>query len=473
MPLYGRSYEDLPPGVPGLPGPEGNLPPGVRSDSPIPIGNLPLTEIPPDFEHKLKLLPAPLRERALRGWLEEHAERQAREAERRKVLRAQGRLLALTEAQRQGPKRDRAQALQAEAYQLLSLGSPLGGYSRIKQAGALLQSLPEADPTAPAPLEAFLDAALARMGHAPRGYDLEVARTLLHLALEVGLHRAYHPATGEVVFHLPQGALALALWPEAKPETGRKRVQRALARLSEAGLLAAAPRVGNARDRRTGEPLGWKDGTVFRLRLNPGRARPLTREELAHPWRDLEADTRRGRTLLKARRGQQNPEVSQSLKHPEDVPPAELLKDWALPPAVLPQTPLTDWDSPASGVRAGARPEGNLPLSRRAAARNALQDVKLCAREERRAFVGEAGTALARLLSDGQSAGLYRALLWGALRRLDRGEDRFEALWNTLDRVLTDLEEGFARRPGALLVARLREGGLWAELVEGAQYRVA
>ncbi|RIH84948.1 hypothetical protein Mrose_02416 [Calidithermus roseus] len=423
-----------------------------------------------------------LRERALRGRLEthssprsgvEHAERQAREAERRKALRSQARLLALTEAQRQSPKRDQAQALQAEAYQLLSLGSPLRGYSRLKQAGTLLQGLPEADPSGPTSLEPFLDAVLARMGHAPRGHDLEVARTLLHLAMEVGLHRAYHPATGEVVFHLPQGALALALWPEVKPETGRKRVQRALARLSEAGLLAFAPRVGNARDRQTGKPLGWKDGTVFRVRLSPGRARPLTREELAHPWRDLEADTRRGRTLLKVRRGQQNPEVSQSLKHPEGVPPAELLKDWALPPAVLPQTPLSDWDTPASRCTGSPRPERGSSVSRRAAARNALQDVKLCAREERRAFVGEAGTALARLLSDGQSAGLYRALLWGALRRLDRGEDRFEALWNALDRVLTDLEEGFARKPGALLVARLREGGLWAELVEGAPYRVA
>ena len=36
-----------------------------------------------------------------------------------------------------------------------------------------------------------------------------------------------------------------------------------------------------------------------------------------------------------------------------------------------------------------------------------------------------------------------------------------------------DLEEGFARKPGGLLVARLRESGLWAELVEGAPYRVA
>jgi len=44
--------------------------------------------------------------------------------------------------------------------------------------------------------------------------------------------------------------------------------------------------------------------------------------------RDLEADTHKGRTLLKLR---QNPEVSQSPKHPKGVAPVELLKDWALP----------------------------------------------------------------------------------------------------------------------------------------------
>lgn len=189
-----------------------------------------------------------------------------------------------------------------------------------------------------------------------------------------------------MVFHLPQGALALALWPQVKPETGRKRVQRSLARLAEAGLLAFAPRVGNALNRQTGKPLGWKDGTVFRVRLRPGRARP-------------------------------------------------------------------------QNLRAGLR--------------NALQDVKLRARQERPRFVGRTGELLARALRDPGSVNLYRALLWGALRRKDRGEDRFEALWNALDRVLTALQEGFAKKPGALLIARLRESGLRALLLEGPQYRVA
>ena len=87
--------------------------------------------------------------------------------------------------------------------------------------------------------------------------------------------------------------------------------------------------------------------------------------------------------------------------------------------------------------------------------------------------MGRTGELLARALRDPGSVNLYRALLWGALRRKDRGEDRFEALWNALERVLTDLQEGFAKKPGALLIARLRESGLWALLLEGPQYRVA
>lgn len=199
-----------------------------------------------------------------------------------------------------------------------------------------------------------------------------------------------------------------------------------------------------------GESLGWMDGTVFRVRLSPGRARPITREELAHPWRDLEADTRQGRTL----RG-----VSQSKDLSEVKDRMEFLKQWALPPVGLTQTPSFDWDRDRTAPHITAR--------------NAYQDVKYCNRADRPAFVEKAGVILARLLKDPASPRLYWSLLWGALRGLDRGVDRFEALWSTLDRVRVDLEEGFARRPGALLVARLRESGLWAELVEGVPYRVA
>ncbi|MFX8227108.1 hypothetical protein ABTL27_19720, partial [Acinetobacter baumannii] len=86
------------------------------------------------------------------------------------------------------------------------------------------KGLPEAAFTDPRTAEAFLEALASSLGLPLQGYDRQVAYTLLQLALEVGLYRGYHPLTSEVVFHLPQTAIAQALWPEAKPETGRKRL---------------------------------------------------------------------------------------------------------------------------------------------------------------------------------------------------------------------------------------------------------
>ena len=351
----------------------------------------------------------------------------------RQTLKAQVRLLV------------RSWNLQAEAHAFLSRGQPLRGYARLREARSLAAAagLADLDPT-----RSFLDALLSPWGLPLRGYVREVAHTLLLLALETGLHRGYHPNTSEVLLHLPQGVLALALWPHEKPETGRKRVQRSLAQLAKAGLVATAARVGNALDRQ-GKPLGWKDGTVFRVRLRPGRARPITREELAYPWRDLEADIRAGRTLRHLR------QMSQSLKQLKVGNLLELLKDWTLPPPENSQTPLYDWDIRRDGLR------------------NALQDVKTCARQDRSRLVGQVGELLARALRDPGSVNLYRALIWGALRLWDRGEDLFAALWIALERVLVDLQEGFARRAGALLISRLRASGLWARLMEGPMYRVA
>lgn len=417
------------------------------------------------FLKGLELLPPSLREKALRGLQEaqpeeppapvaepkvEEAPREDQETLARARLQAQARLFARNRAERERPTREGVEALKAEAYALLAEERPLLAYATFQRAQALAKGLPEAAFTDPLTVEAFLEALASSLGLSLQGYDRQVAYTLLQLALEVGLYRGYHPLTSEVVFHLPQTAIAQALWPEAKPETGRKRLQRALGRLEEAGLIASAPRVGNARDWETGEPLGWKDGTVFRVRLRRGRARPLTREEIAHPWRDLQRDIKSRRTV-----------VSQSYTPPKGVvSPVNQLKAWALPPVAKLETPLSqDWDSP--------------PQDPRARARNAVQDVKFCARKDRREFVGRAGETLARAFRDPKSVNLYRALLWGALRQLDRGVDLFEPLWKVLERVLVDLQEGFAKKPGALLIARLRQAGLWAELMEGPMYRVA
>ncbi len=402
--------------------------------------------LPPSVLRALRNLPPELRDRAVTRW---RTELLPREEEARRRLRAQARLLE----DRLRAEREEVRQDEREAYALLSAGAPLGGYARLARARdrARHRGLEPASP------DAYAEAVLARRG----GLEVlppqarEVARALVLVALEVGLARGYHARTAEVAFHLPQQVLAAALWPEARPETARKRVQRALARLAEAGLLAYRGRVGNARDRATGRRLGWRDGTVFRVRLVPGRAAPVRAEELAHPWRDLEADIRRGRT---ARRRLSTPmSQTRNIKGKDSL--VEMLLGWALAPVLKSKAPLSVWDTASEPPRVRLR--------------NAVMDVRAAERPLRRDLVESAARLAAHLLADPGSVRFYAALFWGALRLHDRGGDPFPALAAELERALVDREEGFARRAGALLTARLRASGLLAQLLHAPPYRVA
>lgn len=402
------------------------------------------TTIPPFLRRALESLPPEARERAITRYRASARD----EAASRDRLAGQARLFS--ENQRTRASDAGVTAARDEAYRLLSADAPLGGYVSLLRARARAERAGAESPSR----DAYVEAVLARQGRLESlsGHAREVALTLVALALEVGLGRAYHARTSEVAFHLPQQTLAAALWPDAAPETGRKRVQRALRRLASLGLLSYRGRVGNARDRVTGKSLGWKDGTVILVRLTPGQARNLTREDLAHPWRDLEADIKRGRTARAV-----SSKVSQSYTVRERFDAVEILKDWALAPVVK-QNPVIDRDIQGHNLRARVR--------------NAVMDVRLAPRELRRDLVESASRLMAHALADPGSLPFYASLLWGALRRYDRGEDRFQALALEVERVLIDREEGFARRAGALLVSRLRKSGLYA-LVETPPWRVA
>ena len=402
--------------------------------------------LPPTVLRALRNLPPELRERAVTRW---RTGVLPREEEARRRLRAQARLL---EARVREEREAVADAVR-EAYALLSAGSPLGGYDRLVRARERAERRGLELPDRPA----YAEALLARRGglEALPPHAREVARALVLVALEVGRARGYHPATAEVAFHLPQQVLAAALWPDARPDTARKRVQRALARLREEGLLAYRARVGNARDRTTGRALGWRDGTVFRVRLLPGRAAPIRAEELAHPWRDLEADIRRGRTA----RRRLSSGVSQTRNIKEGKGFLGMLLSWALAPVLKSKAPLSVWDTASDPPRVRLR--------------NALMDVRSAERPLRRDLVESAARLAAHLLADPGSLRFYAALLWGALRLYDRGGDPFPALAAEMERALVDREEGFARRAGALLTARLRASGLLARLLDAPPYRVA
>lgn len=371
-------------------------------------------------------------------------ERLERQAEQ---LRRRARLVRGDQAEQL--KRD-LEHLTARAFELVDLGLPLKAYEVYRaaqlQAARWFAEVP--------PTQALLERILRRGRWELEGFALEIFQALLELALHVGDRRGYHPSTGEVAFHLPQLALALYLWPDARLETARKRLQRGLKALAELGCVSYKARVGNAKDTDTGEALGWKDGTVFSVRLRAGRAAPLLKETLAHPWRDLDGDTRRGRTIAKLIRAA----LSQSQKTVDRLMDKKSLKEWALPPSLLNSQSLTDWDTSPEAVHV--------------ALRNAVQDVKHATEPTRMQFIGAAAGAISRNMMDGHSRWLYFALLGGARALYERGTDRFKALQAHIGEVLSQYGRGEAHRPGAVLVTRLKEAGLWDELM-GAWERCA
>ncbi len=84
--------------------------------------------------------------------------------------------------------------------------------------------------------------------------------------------------------------------------------------------------------------------------------------------------------------------------------------------------------------------------------------------KNRNAAVGVAAGALARALGDTRSLGFYQRLVWQLLRAHDRGWDFFGVVYTETVRVLADRREGYAKKPGALLVSRLKKSGCWDEL---------
>jgi hypothetical protein len=72
-------------------------------------------------------------------------------------------------------------------------------------------------------------------------------------------------------------------------------------------------------------------------------------------------------------------------------------------------------------------------------------------------------------LRDRAGVNFYRRLIWQLLRRLDAtGEDHFGMVYEQARRAAADSAEGFARRPGALFVSRLKRAAWFDEVMRGA-----
>jgi hypothetical protein len=276
---------------------------------------------------------------------------------------------------------------------------------------------------------------------------IRLYRALREVAVHVGAARGYVTATTHVTLHLPLEVVAAAL--------GRHRVTvwRRLPELRAAGLIDARAHKTTAPGC-TAKSDTVNDGTLWAVRLNPDEGAPakLTYDDLKHDgWRDLNRDRKRGRTAHRAVREHREKRVQQSKDSPQEGFDLQLLLSWALPPETA-QNPVT-YDC-CTGSRRDLE---------------AVLDVQHAGQEERGAAVDGAARALAANLGDTGSVMFYRWLLWQLLRLEAAGRAApWHMVYEQARRARVDAAEGFARRPGALFVSRLKGAAWWDEVVRAS-----
>ena len=255
-------------------------------------------------------------------------------------------------------------------------------------------------------------------------------RRLLASLHSLGVHvvaaRGYACAPNQVTYHLSQELLALSL------SVTTKSVQSWTRELEALGLLDTRAHYGGNRS------AARIDGLVLAVSMKPGHTARLHHDDLAHQWRDLEADRKAGRTAWAARQHL----MSESVKDPETVT-NQVLRQWAVAPGFFTSLPLnTDSDIAPRTVQDVVY---TLPL---------LGDIPP---RERPALVGKLAHALAHGLNDHHSRAWYASLIWQALEAEQNGIPALQPLAALLARLWADCGEWQAlRRPGALLAARLR-----------------
>jgi len=262
---------------------------------------------------------------------------------------------------------------------------------------------------------------------------------LLHLLGCIVAHRrGYHCKASQVSYFCPAESICAHLG------ISRGSFYRSLKELVALGLV-------DARGHKT-TINGWAvrcDGTLWSVKLLPhkgSRAR-LRYDDLKAQYRDLEADIETGNTAWAQTR--------QSSTSENNMVTLESLLMWALPP-VRTQNPVT--------LTVASDERLSLEI---------LLDVPFIPKHGRREGVDKAARALAQHLTDEGSLNFYRYLVWQLLRLHQQGRDYLLNVYQMVLRASTDYQEGFARKPGALFVARLKACALWEELREVPLVRVA
>ena len=287
-------------------------------------------------------------------------------------------------------------------------------------------------------VESFSARQVARVASDLNPLALRIYALLNLLGCSFAHHRGYHRKAGQVSYFCPAEPICAHLG------VTRGSFYRSLKELFALGLV-------DARGHKT-TINGWavrSDGTLWSVKLRPhkgSRAR-LRYDDLKAQYRDLEADIEAGNTAYAQTR--------QSNTNRTECVTLEQLLAWALPP-VSAQNPVTM--TVASGER--------LSL-------HLLLDVPGLPKQRRREGVDRAARALAQGLTDDGSLNFYRYLVWQLLRLHQQGRDYLQSVYGMVLRANADYREGFARRPGALFVSRLKACALWGELRQVPLTRIA
>lgn len=272
----------------------------------------------------------------------------------------------------------------------------------------------------------------------PNAY--KIYQMLHRLALEVARTRGYAAAVSQVSFMLPEELLVFELGIKS-----RSGSYRSLQELLELGLI------DKRGHKTTHNGKTVCDGTVWSVKLHPkqGKTPRLAYDDLKAKYRDLSSDIDAGRTVHAYK--QKMRQSRERLKTYEEKV-AQLLS-WALTPThINPSLSMTVSFS-TSGVLEGVFDLPHVP------------------RENRAELVDRIARGMAATLGD-DSLNFYRWLLWQCLRLADREQDYLTAVYEAIKRVAADYAEGKVRKPGALLVTKLREMGVYDEIKRTPAYRV-
>jgi hypothetical protein len=269
--------------------------------------------------------------------------------------------------------------------------------------------------------------------------DLSTKATLLYEALrsiadKVSDNRGYCAAVSVVHFFVPGEVVANALC------MARSTLYLKLAELKEAELVEARAHYVSYKGRTRA------DGMVWAIKMHPERpgAIRVPYDALKKSYRCLSADIANGRTVFR--------EIGQSKKTSTKQVDIQKILAWALPPSTT--------QKPDKGLT--VRPDLEQVL-----------DVPFVDKEARSAAVDGAAQALAMSLGDAGGLMFYRWLLWQLLRRYNAtGEDHSYQVYFAAQRARTDTLEGFARKPGALFVSRLKGAPWWDEVIRQPPTRV-